>query len=396
MLSGKKIILGVTGGIAAYKCAALTRLLIKEGAEVKVIMTKAATDFVSPKTLSVLSKNKVYTDFFDANLCWNNHVELSEWADIMVFAPLTANTLAKMVSGLCDNLLLATYFSARGTILVAPAMDLEMYRHTTVVSNLNHLSNSGIQIIPAESGELASGLNGEGRMAEPENIVKAIVEATVNRLPMHGKTALVNAGPTYEPIDEVRFIGNRSSGKMGVAIAEELANQGAKVTLVLGPSQIKVNHPSIQVIDVETAQEMYDVMLNHYTAKDVVVCSAAVSDYAPETKVAGKIKKQDKLLQLNLHQTKDVLLELGRRKQKQILVGFALETQNLIENARAKLIGKNCDVVVANLTSPENSAFNSVDNQVYFLSNDNNIVELGLMSKHKIAKELVQYLLKQF
>jgi len=395
MLSGKKIVLGITGGIAAYKCAALVRLFVKEGAEVKVMMTKSAQDFVSPQTLSVLSKNKVYSDFFGADLTWNNHVQLSEWADIMIIAPLTANTLSKMASGQCDNLLLATYFSARKPVVVAPAMDLEMYRHPTVSKNLKSLSDSGVLIIPAESGELASGLIGEGRMAEPETILNTIRELINEKAPLKGKRALVNAGPTYEPIDQVRFIGNRSSGKMGVAVAEALAQKGAQVTLVLGPSHLKVNHPQIQVISVETSEEMHTQMLDKYFNKDIVVCSAAVSDYAPEKAVEGKIKKENKELNIKLLKTKDILHELGQKKEKQFLVGFALETENLLKNAKEKLERKNCDLIVANTTNAESSAFNSDFNQVIFVSPDNNVIELGFKSKNEIAEELVQLIIQK-
>jgi len=395
MLSGKKIVLGITGGIAAYKCALLVRLLVKEGAEVQVIMTKAAQDFVTAQSLSVLSKHKVYLDFFDTDLTWNNHVQLSEWADIMLIAPLTANTLAKMASGQCDNLLLATYFSARKNILVAPAMDLEMYRHPTVSKNLKCLSDNGVHIIPAESGELASGLSGEGRMAEPETILKCIKELLFIKAPLYGKKALVNAGPTYEPIDQVRFIGNRSSGKMGLAIAEALADQGAQVTLVLGPSQLKTICSEIKVISVETAENMHAEMLAHYSDMDIVVCSAAVSDYTPEKTVSGKIKKESQELSLKLLKTKDILYDLGLKKQGQYLVGFALETQNLLENAAEKLKRKNCDLIVANLTSTENTAFNSDFNTVFFVSANNNSKELGFKSKSEIAKELVQHIIQK-
>ncbi len=394
MLSGKKILLGITGGIAAYKCAALVRLLVKEGAEVKVIMTKSAHDFVTPHTLSVLSKNTVYTDFFDNNLVWNNHVKLAEWADILLIAPLTANTLSKMAAGLCDNLLLATYLSARNTIVAAPAMDLEMYRHPAVTQNFHTLTAAGVHIIPAESGELASGLSGEGRMAEPENIIRYITELLLQKAPLNGVKALVNAGPTYEPIDQVRFIGNRSSGKMGLAIAEALVQHGAKVTLVLGPNHLKFNQSQLEVIPVETAQDMYSQMLGNFADADLVVCSAAVSDYAPEQQVDGKIKKENTTLSLKLNRTKDILFELGQKKHQQFLVGFALETENLLKNAKEKLERKNCDLLVANATSAENPAFNSEFNKAFFVLPNNKVIELGLKSKTEIAKELVQVLIQ--
>ncbi len=393
MLNGKKIILGITGGIAAYKCAILVRLLVKDGANVRVIMTKAAKEFITPQTLSVLSKNKVYSEFFDHDLTWNNHVELAEWADLLLIAPLTANSLAKMASGQCDNLLLATYFSARSIIMHAPAMDLEMYKHPTVAKNLKLLSSFGNYIIPPETGELASGLIGEGRMAEPESILLAVKKIFCNKLPLTGKKALVNAGPTYEPIDQVRFIGNRSSGRMGIAIAESLANQGALVTLVLGPSHLNSMHSNVNVIPVETTAQMHDVMLNNYQNADIVVCSAAVADYTPEKRIIGKMKKVSEEVKLNLIKTKDILLELGQKKQKQFLVGFALETENLLKNANKKRIQKNCDLIVANLSSSKNTAFNSEYNEVFFVSDDNNPIELGLKTKQDIAKELVQLII---
>jgi len=395
MLRGKNILLGVTGGIAAYKSAALVRLLIKEGAEVKVILTGSARDFVSPQTLSVLSRNKVYSDFFDQNLQWNNHVELAEWANLIVVAPLTANTLAKMVGGQCDNLLLATLLSARCPIMLAPAMDLEMYRHATVKQNLEELGKRGHPIIPAESGELASGLHGEGRMAEPETILEHIKSFFTANLPLKGKKALVNAGPTYEAIDAVRFIGNRSSGKMGCAIAECLAAKGAEVTLVLGPSHVKVDEALLEVIRVETAAEMYQNMLENYSAKDLVICSAAVADYRPENPHKGKMKKQNEGLDLKLVKTPDILAELGKLKTKQYLVGFALETDNLLEYAGKKLKEKNLDMVVANRSDAQNPAFNSDLNQVVLLENGNKTTEIGLNTKKHIAEELVSIIVQR-
>jgi phosphopantothenoylcysteine decarboxylase/phosphopantothenate--cysteine ligase len=395
LLKQKKIIIGITGGIAAYKCAMLVRLLVKSGAEVKVVMTKAAMEFITPQTLSVLSKNKVYSEFFDPDLTWNSHVDLAEWADLMIIAPLTANSLAKMASGQCDNILLATYFSLRTPVFLAPAMDLEMYKHPTVLRNLQAVAHSGNQIIPAESGELASGLIGEGRMAEPETILKFIEDVIGKKLPLSGKKALVNAGPTYEPIDRVRFIGNRSSGKMGAAIAEILADHGAEVTLVMGPSSVALNHKKIRVISVETNKEMYQEMLKYYSNRDIVVCSAAVSDYTPEYTIPRKIKKDKPELSVKLIKTIDILQELGLIKQNQFLVGFALETENLIENATEKLKRKNCDLIVANLTEADNSAFNSDFNKVVFVSPNNKPQDLGFKSKREIASDLVQLIIQK-
>jgi phosphopantothenoylcysteine decarboxylase/phosphopantothenate--cysteine ligase len=368
MLNQKKILLGITGGIAAYKCGHLVRLLIKEGAEVKVILTKAATDFITPQTLAVLSKNTVLIDFFDANNNWNNHVKLAKWADVFLIAPLTANTLAKMANGLCDSVLLATYFSSTSKTIVAPAMDLEMYQHPIIKQNLEKISSLGNLIIPAETGELASGLIGEGRMAEPENIVLFLKNTYSNKRQLHGKKALVNAGPTYEAIDPIRFIGNRSSGKMGIAIANQLSEWGADVTLVLGPSSEVVKNKSIKLINVVSANQMLDACLSNFQNKDIVVCSAAVADYAPKNVSQQKIKKKNESLNLELVKTSDILLELGKLKTHQCLVGFALETENLIEYATQKLISKNLDIIIANSGAEKNSGINSDNNKITIIN----------------------------
>lgn len=392
MLQHKKILLGITGGIAAYKCAHLVRLLVKQGAEVKVLLTSAATQFVTPQTLSVLSRNEVLVDFFDKDLNWNNHVHLAEWADLLLIAPLTANTLAKMASGQCDNILLATYLSARTKTIVAPAMDLDMYKHPTVKQNLELLRSYGNEVIPAETGELASGLTGEGRMAEPEHIVTYLIDFFSKSLPLRGRTALVNAGPTYEAIDPVRFIGNRSSGKMGVAIAETLAAQGAHVTLVLGPSQETVKNEAIQVVRVETSDEMYEAMLSRFENKDIVVCSAAVADYKVAAPSSTKLKKKDETLKLDLVKTKDILNELGRRKTKQLLVGFALETNNVQEYALQKLKNKNLDLIVANSASEAGSGFGGNTNKVTLIDKHNKITNFELKSKLDVASDIVNYI----
>jgi phosphopantothenoylcysteine decarboxylase/phosphopantothenate--cysteine ligase len=396
MLYNKKIILGITGGIAAYKCAHLVRLLVKHGAQVKVILTPAATEFITPQTLSVLSKNEVIVDFFDTNFNWNNHVHLAEWADIFLIAPLTANTLAKMANGLCDNVLLATYLSAKSKCIVAPAMDLDMYIHPTVKHNLDTLIKNGNIIIPAESGELASGLVGEGRMAEPENIVSFLNDHFSKNLPLIGKTALVNAGPTYEAIDPIRFIGNRSSGKMGIAIAETLAANGANVVLVLGPSNEKVKNSSIKIINVESSEQMYDAMLSNYTHKDIVICSAAVADYKPAIVSATKIKKKnngDDLLHLELIKTKDILSEMGKQKQQQLLVGFALETNNLIEYAAEKVKSKNLDLIIANSAIEKGAGFGTETNKITIIDKHNKISNFELKSKQEVAIDIVNYLI---
>lgn len=397
MLQQKKIVLGICGGIAAYKSAHLVRLLVKEGAEIKVILTKAATEFVTPQTLSVLSKNQVVLDFFDENFNWNNHVQIAEWADVFLIAPLTANTLAKMATGLCDNLLLATYLSAKSKTIVAPAMDLDMYQHPIIKQNLNTLALFGNLVIPAESGELASGLIGEGRMAEPEHIVSYLNNFFAQGQPLRGKKALVNAGPTYEAIDPVRFIGNRSSGKMGVAIAENLISIGAEVVLVLGPSQVEIKNKSIQVIRVESGDEMYDAMMAHYEGKDIVICSAAVADYKPKTVSDVKIKKQvgnhnNDGLNLELIKTKDILSELGKRKSKQCLVGFALETNNVLEYAQQKLTHKNLDIIVANSASEHGAGFGVDTNKIMIIDKHNKTTNFELKSKQAVAKDIVNYI----
>lgn len=392
MLQHKKILLGVTGGIAAYKCASLVRLFVKEGAEVKVVMTQSAASFVTPQTLSVLSKNQVTIDFFDAGNNWNNHVALAEWADVMLVAPLTANTLAKMASGLCDNVLLATYLSAKTKTIVAPAMDLDMYKHATTRANLEKITANGNLVIPAESGELASGLEGEGRMAEPEHIVEFVKKHFAGNLPLYGKKVLVNAGPTYEAIDPVRFIGNRSSGKMGIAIADCFAEKGAEVTLVLGPSSVLPSYKNVKVIHVESAEQMYNAMVKHFPQMDIAVCSAAVADYRPATVAPSKIKKTGEELNLKLVRTQDILQELGRIKQKQCLVGFALETENLEGYAVKKLKNKNLDMVVANSANGQGSGFGVDTNRITIIDKHNKITNFELKNKREVAADIVNYI----
>ncbi|MGZ3932519.1 MAG: bifunctional phosphopantothenoylcysteine decarboxylase/phosphopantothenate--cysteine ligase CoaBC [Bacteroidia bacterium] len=392
VLKHKHILLGVTGGIAAYKSAWLVRLLIKEGAEVKVVMTPAASEFVTPQTLSVLSKNTVTGAFFDEDQNWNNHVHLAEWADLMIVAPLTANTLSKFASGLCDNVVTACYLSARMPVFVAPAMDLEMYRHSTTAANLHTLEANGHHIIPAESGELASGLSGEGRMAEPEHIVEFVSNYFLQRLPLLNKRVLVNAGPTYESIDPVRFIGNRSSGKTGIALADAFAALGADVTLVLGPSAYRPEQPRVTVIAVESAEDMFRACTAHFADCDIAVLSAAVADYRPKEQLSQKLKKTEAELHVDLVKTKDILAELGRRKTSQCLVGFALETENVEEYAIQKLKSKNLDLIVANRTSDSNKAFGSDSNAVTIIDKHNKIVNFGLRSKTQLAQDIVNHI----
>ena len=389
ILKNKHILLGITGGIAAYKCAHLVRLLIKEGAVVKVVMTKSSEEFVTAKTLSVLSKNEVVSDFFDNNQNWNNHVALAEWADMMLIAPLTANTLGKFATGICDNIVIACYLSARSKVFVAPAMDLDMYQHPTTKKNIKTLVNNGNIIIPAESGELASGLVGEGRMAEPENIIDFIKKEIKQNLPLSGKKVLVNAGPTYEAIDPVRFIGNRSSGKMGVAIADEFAKMGADVTLVLGPSHQVPSERSVTVIKIESAEEMFTECKAVFNNVDIAVLSAAVADYKPKTVADSKIKKKNAEFSLELVKTTDILETLGKQKKQQLLVGFALETDNVIEYAKEKIKKKNLDLIIANSAIENGSGFGVDTNKITIIDKHNKLYNFELKNKREVAKDIV-------
>ena len=392
ILRDKNILLGVSAGIAAYKTASLVRLFIKAGAQVQVIMTPASKDFVTPLTLATLSRNPVYSEFYDTedeNAVWNNHVELALWADFMVIAPATANTMAKMVSGACDNLLIATYLSAKCPVYLAPAMDLDMYKHPSTIHSLKSLTSFGNLIIPAESGELASGLSGEGRMAEPENIVGFITKDLEGQLPLLNKKFLITAGPTYEAIDPVRFIGNHSSGKMGFEIAEAAAKLGAQVVLVSGPTNCVTHNSLIKVVQVISADQMYTVCHQYFTEADVVIASAAVADYRPKTVADQKIKKQEDTLTIELVKNKDILKSLGEIKQKQFLVGFALETENEIENAKAKIKKKNLDLIVLNSLQDAGAGFGGDTNKVTFIDKDNQIDNFILKSKEEVATDLI-------
>lgn len=390
--SGKKILLGITAGIAAYKTAHLVRLFVKSGAEVKVIMTPAAKDFITPLTLSTLSKNPVESQFFkeeNENERWNNHVELALWADCFLIAPATANSLSKMANGLCDNLVLATYLSAKCPVYFAPAMDLDMYKHQSTKDNLRKLQSFGNKMIPATSGELASGLTGEGRMAEPEDIITFIQNDILSTLPLQGRKMMITAGPTYEAIDPVRFIGNHSSGKMGFEIAKEAANLGAKVFLISGPSYEQTNHPLIQRIDVISAEDMYQAAHSFYAEVDIAIASAAVADYRPKNVAVQKIKKKDATLFIELEPTKDILASLGDRKERQILVGFALETENEVENAKGKLLRKNLDFIVLNSLQDKGAGFAKSTNKITII--DSSFVEKSfeLKSKKEVAKDIL-------
>ena len=398
VLSGKKILLGITAGIAAYKTASLVRLFIKKGAEVKVIMTPASKDFITPLTLSTLSKNPVHSTFYnkeDENEVWNNHVDLGLWADVFVIAPATANTLSKMTNGTCNNLLLATYLSAKCPVYAAPAMDLDMYKHPSTKETLNKLSSFGNTIIPATSGELASGLVGEGRMAEPEDIVAFIEKDILTQLPLKGKTMLITAGPTYEAIDPVRFIGNHSSGKMGYAIAKVAADLGASVTLISGPSNQKIDHALVNKIDVVSAEEMYQKTHQFYKATDIAILSAAVADYKPKKVAHQKIKKANATLEIELTKTKDILASLGETKENQFLVGFALETNNEVENAKNKLIRKNLDAIVLNSLQDKGAGFATNTNKISIIDKNYKITSFKLKPKTEVAKDIINYIIQK-
>ena len=398
ILNGKNILLGISGGIAAYKTASLVRLFVKCGANVKVVMTPSAKDFVTPLTLSTLSKQPVYSSFTneeDDNAVWNNHVDLGLWAHLLIIAPATANTLSKMAHGVCDNLLLATYLSAKCPVYFAPAMDLDMYKHPSTLSSFEKLYTFGNIMIPATSGELASGLVGEGRMAEPEAIVAFIENDILGKLPLKGKKILITAGPTYEAIDPVRFIGNHSSGKMGFEIAKASANLGAQVVLITGPTHQKISHSLIHVVSVVSANEMYNAVHEHFKTSNIAILSAAVADYKPKEVALQKIKKKEATLTLELEKTKDILASLGAIKTNQYLVGFALETNNELENAKDKLKRKNLNLIVLNSLNDTGAGFKSETNKVTFIDADDTVTEFQLKSKADVASDLLNKILEQ-
>jgi phosphopantothenoylcysteine decarboxylase/phosphopantothenate--cysteine ligase len=394
MFSGKNILLGITGGIAAYKIASLVRLLKKSGAYVKVVMTPDSKDFITPLTLSTLSENPVYSNFSNEKTGeWNSHVELGLWADIMIIAPATANTIAKMANGLCDNLLLATYLSAKCPVFVAPAMDLDMYKHPTTLSNLTKLESNGNIVIEAQEGELASGLIGKGRMEEPEEIIKKVNAYLKKELPLADKTVLITAGPTYEQIDPVRFIGNNSSGKMGFELAEKANKLGANVILISGPTKLSAT-ASINNIKVVSAEEMYEAVHDNVKSVDIIIMAAAVADYAPKNQYESKIKKKDENLQIELKSTKDILASAGKIKtDKQILVGFALETNNEQANAKDKLVRKNLDFIVLNSLNDKGAGFGYDTNKISIIDKNNKIDEYELKSKSEVADDIFNKIL---
>jgi len=391
MLAGKRILLGVSGSIAAYKTAILTRLLIKAGAEVKVVMTPAARDFITPLTLATLSKNPVLISFTkDETGEWHNHVELGLWADAIIIAPASANTIAKMANGICDNLLLAVYLSARCKVFFSPAMDLDMLQHPVTQNNIQTLVAFGNELIAPNYGELASGLVGHGRMAEPEEIIERLNFFFQNNQRLKGKKALVTAGPTHEAIDPVRFIGNNSSGKMGFAIAEELANQGAEVNLVSGPTNLTSANQSIKIKRVTSAEEMFEACAAFFPFTDITVLSAAVADFRPLIKADQKIKKGDAGLSIELVKTKDIAAELGKlKKPSQFTVGFALETENEVANAEKKILSKNFDLIVLNSLNDNGAGFGHDTNQITLIDKKNHARKFSLKTKKEVARDIV-------
>ncbi len=391
MLAGKKVLLGISGGIAAYKSAFLVRLLIKAGAEVKVVLTESASDFVTPLTLATLSKNPVHLDFIkegEGTLDWDNHVDLGLWADLMLIAPATANTLSKMANGTCDNLLLAVYLSAKCPVFVAPAMDLDMYRHPSTRVSLEKLESFGNLVIPAASGELASGLSGEGRMEEPETIIEYILNHLRKGLPLENKKVVITAGPTHEAIDPVRYIGNHSTGLMGVELAERAAALGAEVTLILGPSHLQLRDASIRLHRVTTAEEMYQAALKAFDTADIAIAAAAVADFRPKKTAQEKIKKKEEGFSLELVRNRDILMELGKQKKDQFLLGFALETENELANALQKLQRKNLDAIVLNSLRDEGAGFGGTTNKITFIDKNSSIKSFDVKNKAEVALDI--------
>lgn len=398
MLSGKNILLGITGGIAAYKTTFLVRLLIKAGANVKVVLTDSASSFVSPLTLTTLSKNPVLTSFIkDENneVSWNHHVDLGLWADYMIVAPATANSLSKMANGTCDNLLMAIYLSAKCPVFFAPAMDLDMYKHPSSLASFEKLQSFGNIMIPATSGELASGLHGEGRMAEPEDIVQFLKDYILKGLPLKGKKVLITAGPTYEAIDPVRFIGNHSSGLMGFELAKAAASFGAEVILISGPSHLNIDHDLITLHRVVSAKEMYDKVHEYYKNVSIAIAAAAVADYKPKTVADQKIKKKAEEFTIELTKNKDILLSMGQQKQHQFIVGFALETENEVENAIGKLKKKNLDAIVLNSLNDTGAGFGKKTNKISFIDKNSDIKTFELKTKADVALDILNEIIKR-
>ena len=390
MLGGKHILLGVTGSIAAYKAANIVRLLVTQGAEVKIVMTPLAKQFITPLTLATLAKNPIYVDFFNPeNGEWNSHVSLGMWADAYLIAPATANTIGKMANGIADNLLLTSYLSAKCPVFVAPAMDLDMYAHPAVQKNIETLKSYGVHFIDAEDGELASGLVGKGRLAAPERIVESLDTFFNGQMSLTGKKVMVTAGPTYEKIDAVRFIGNYSSGKMGYAIAEECANRGAEVVLISGPTSLNVHNSNIKLVRVNSAREMYEACNQEFPQCNAAVLSAAVADFTPQNVSDTKIKRKDNNLEITLKPTDDIAASLGKQKGDRVLVGFALEKENELENAIGKLERKNFDFIVLNSMNDKGAGFNHDTNKITIINRSKEVKNYDLKSKVMVAKDIV-------
>ncbi len=398
MLKGKKVVVAVTGSIAAYKSALIVRQLIKSGAEVKVVMTVSSHDFITPLTLSTLSKNPVYSEFTSSKESgtWNNHVELGLWADLLLVAPATANSLSKMASGESDNFLMAVYLSAKCPVYIAPAMDLDMYKHPSTKENIEKLLSFGNIIIYPESGELASGLEGEGRLAEPVEIIEFITQDLRAKQPLFGKKILITAGPTHEALDPVRYLGNRSTGKMGFYLAKKASELGAEVTLISGPVSLTTPNPSIQRINVISAQEMFEAVSAQFEHQHIVIMAAAVADYTPASFSQSKMKKKDGELSIELKRTQDILAHLGQNKRNQILVGFALETNNERENAQGKLERKNLDFIVLNSLNDEGAGFAGESNKVSILSKNNKSIDFELKSKEDVSVDILNYIIQHY
>lgn len=397
MLENKKIVLGITGGIAAYKACNLARLLIKKGAEVQVVMTPSAKEFITPLTLSTLTQKPVVSEFFDRrDGSWHSHVDIGLWADAMIVAPATASSIGKMANGIADNMLVTTYLSMKAPVFVAPAMDLDMFAHPSTQQNIQRLVAYGNHIIEPGTGFLASKLEGKGRMEEPEKIVEVLEQYFANQQRLSGKKVLITAGPTYEKIDPVRFVGNYSSGKMGFALAEACALQGAEVTLVSGPVMLQTKHPAIRRIDVESAQEMYDAATSHFPEADITILSAAVADFTPETTADKKIKRKGDELVLNLRPTQDIAAALGTlKKDNQLLVGFALETDNEMQNAQSKMERKNLDFIVLNSLQDKGAGFRVDTNKITILDRQQGTTAYDVKTKQEVAEDIVEYLVRK-
>lgn len=397
MLENKKIVLGITGGIAAYKACNLARLLIKKRAEVQVVMTPSAKEFITPLTLSSLTHKPVVSEFFDRrDGSWHSHVDIGLWADAMIIAPATASSIGKMANGIADNMLITTYLSMKAPVFVAPAMDLDMYAHPSTKQNIQRLVSYGNHIIEPGTGFLASKLEGKGRMEEPEKIVEVLEKHFSKSQSLTGKSVLITAGPTYEKIDPVRFVGNYSSGKMGYALAEACAKQGAEVTLVSGPVMLQTKHPAIRRIDVESAQEMYDAATTHFPQADIAILSAAVADFTPETTADKKIKRKGDELVLNLRPTQDIAAALGAIKNdKQLLVGYALETDNEVQNAQDKMKRKNFDFIVLNSLQDKGAGFRVDTNKITIIDRQQGTTAYETKSKQEVAEDIVEYIVSK-